>query len=286
MPAGRSGRLVVARVAPAGRLSGIGWPTSRVSALMSWARRRCCWASTARAPSTSEIACCRSSLETTPFSKRSLVRRSDSSRVFRSAGSAPAVPRRPAGPGRCWPPVAIRLICAALRASSVARILRQRRIGQVAHAAEQVELEGRDRQAGLVDAGDRGVAGVEAVGGEDGVDRRKRSARWIWKARAPARCSGSTRAGRGCSPAPARSAAAGGVGEEALPGRCWPALHSPPGCRCADDTAFHGREGRRPPARPDARTSAPGSTQPLSQGHRQGQGSRTFFIFFIRFFPR
>ena len=121
MPAGRSGRFVVASVAPFGRLSGIGWPTSSVSRLTSCARWRWACARVVRACSTSDTACCRSSFDETPLSKRSWVRRSDSSRVLSvccvSASSSSSA-RNVRYVLATW---AIRLICAVLRASSVAR---------------------------------------------------------------------------------------------------------------------------------------------------------------------
>ena len=61
--------------------SGIGWPTSSVSRLMSCARRRCCWARVACALADSDSASRMSSADDAPLSKRSLVSLSDSARV-------------------------------------------------------------------------------------------------------------------------------------------------------------------------------------------------------------
>jgi NodT family efflux transporter outer membrane factor (OMF) lipoprotein len=121
IPAGRSGRFVVASVAPAGRLSGIVWPISRVSRFRSCARWRWAWASVVRACSTSDTACSRSSLDETPFSKRRFVRRSDSSRVFRVCCVRDSNSSSARNVRYVLATCAIRLICAVLRASSVAR---------------------------------------------------------------------------------------------------------------------------------------------------------------------
>ena len=101
--------------------SGIGWPTSSVSRLMSCARRRCCWARVACASAASDSARRMSSADEAPLSKRSLVRRSDCSRVprVRSVSSSSSVSVFSCS--QVLLTAAIRLICAALRASSVAR---------------------------------------------------------------------------------------------------------------------------------------------------------------------
>ena len=103
------------------RRSGTGWPTSRVSRLMSCARRRCCWARVACALADSDSASRMSSADDAPLSKRSLVRRSDRSRVpsVRSASASSSV--SVFNCSQVLATLAIRLICADLRASSVAR---------------------------------------------------------------------------------------------------------------------------------------------------------------------
>ena len=139
-----------AAVAAASRSAGRGWPSSSTSAFWSCARWRCCCARAARAPASSDSAWRRSSADEAPLSKRSWVRRSDSSRVASVCCVIAAVRRRPAGQLG----VGHRRDQADLHGLArlfAGQVLRQRGSLQAAHAAEEVELVGGDVQA-------RGVA--------------------------------------------------------------------------------------------------------------------------------
>ena len=101
--------------------AGKGWPVNRVSAFTSSARRRCCCASATRAVATSDSAWRRSRAEATPWSKRRRTSRSESSRVtsvrWVSASNSSLACRL----SQAFATEAIRLVCTARRASSVAR---------------------------------------------------------------------------------------------------------------------------------------------------------------------
>ncbi|MCY1534545.1 hypothetical protein D9M68_699210 [compost metagenome] len=123
-PAGTSRNsdcVVTASLAGSASEAGSGCPTSKVSALRSSARWRCCWARADSAAAVSDSAWRRSSAEAAPLSKRSLVRRSESWRVARvrcvSASSSSLACRL----SQVLATDATRLVCAALRASSLAR---------------------------------------------------------------------------------------------------------------------------------------------------------------------
>ena len=109
------------RTVSARRSSGSGWPSSSTRAFSSRARWRSCCARVARAVSVSDSAWRKSSSEATPLSSRSLVRRIDSSRVAtvrrdRSISSSSA-----SSASQPLATAETRLICAALRPSSLAR---------------------------------------------------------------------------------------------------------------------------------------------------------------------
>ena len=99
----------------------IGWPTSSVSRLMSCARSRCCWARVARALAASDSACRRSRADEAPWSKRSRIRPSDCSREPRVRSARASSSVSVFSCSQVLATLAIRLICADLRASSVAR---------------------------------------------------------------------------------------------------------------------------------------------------------------------
>jgi hypothetical protein len=120
-PALRPSAMDAGAGAGTSRAGGRGWPTSRVRAFRSCARRRCCCCRAARAPAVRDSAWRTSNADEAPLSSRNRVRRRESSRVFKVlwviASSSSLVCRF----SQVLATAAIRLACTARRDSSLAR---------------------------------------------------------------------------------------------------------------------------------------------------------------------
>ena len=121
-PAGSSGNVADAVIgSPGGRSAGNGCPISKVSAFSSSARSRRACASATCAAASSDSDWRRSICELAPLSKRSLVRRYESSRVCRVCSVTRSSSSSACSAKCALATLATSEICTALRASSVAR---------------------------------------------------------------------------------------------------------------------------------------------------------------------